>query len=262
MKEPSIFDLLYRDQTKQVRCLRVLDFLRENRRLPEEYRQLAVRHMYQPNATAGEKIFSIVLACLNAGPSPRIDDIGSTAKQIKARISKFNDPTLMADEFLGALKVDSASELISHFRTYPGIDAKTAALIVRELHTTQSLSDSQRLFGSAFLEQAHLQIPLDSVIACAINHIFQFRIFHTTNCVSQKFAAFNQFWKRLLLSHGDFMIIEDLWFWGRFCFIGGGIHRTLGINAAKYHADRYSYPRVRTPGEFRRFVTLVKNVSS
>lgn len=125
-----------------------------------------------------------------------------------------------------------------------GLKNKKAALFLRDLFEAQKLDTAQNIFRGQIIKPTSLRIPLDSVIAGVLNKLFgrnPMPLLDNRYAIDKHFEALTLFAKRRL--GGDFMLVEDLWFWGYFgskgTIVDGGFERQFVIRKEIQFRDPY-----------------------
>ena len=254
-------------QTKRQRFDGLVRFLRRNRAYPRIHREYHVRRLCDPDVSARRKLHAIFCAAVSS-------DRGNNLNLRGEAVQGFLDATrgldasrhISADEFMNCFGAQTIDDVGEWLRQLPGVGKKKTALFFRDLFVTQQLQSDRRIFSDRAMSRTDLLIPLDIVIANAWNRIFGLT-FKSTQQVSSYFDLFNSF-ARSNLGNGR-MVLEDLWYWGYFCFRnrtikeagrveGPSLRRVLAFNRAKYLLDPAFQHVDRVPPHFLRFIDFVR----
>jgi hypothetical protein len=101
-----------------------------------------------------------------------------------------------------------------------------------------------------------LMIPIDNVIVRILNEII---CLNTVKKLDQyrDFVLINKFFKEKL--GNEFMLIEDLWFWGYFSTKGNGKNRIIEFNEDKFYTAEFLKPTIENRKRISEFIKILKN---
>ena len=158
--------------------------------------------------TTEQKVLNLLYGVVNTQSQPKMNAIGEFFKKM---YQKDSDLTSYKG-FLKTLKNESVSSdsLFELMKSQNGWGSKTAALFVKYIyliHTEDSLRDF-KIWDDFSLNEYELKLPVDAVIT----HIFKDNFLNQV-CKSD-FDGINNFFNKKHTENDDFIIWDELWFWG------------------------------------------------
>ena len=95
------------------------------------------------------------------------------------------------------------------------------------------------------------------MIAYIINKVFRLKGGEKINPNKYvDFISITTMAKRIL--EHEFILIEDLWYWGYFNTFGNDKKRTTGFNEDKYYSDKRHYPAEETIKKLKEFTDILQ----
>lgn len=215
----------------------VLDFLRENREWPRRYHAHAVSRTCYGATCARHRLIALFRSALLSNTGGGLSKVAATAKSFSKSLAPLKDqPIVESTQLLQCIDVERANSLFSALIKRPGLGRKKAALFLRDLSIAQSLG-SHKIFVRTPVRKKDLLVPFDRVIASSLNRLqVPNPLFNTSN-IARGFDSVNMYAKYKLKD--DYMLLEDLWFWGYFGFTGTGCVRKLRVNKEKIALDQF-----------------------
>ncbi len=249
----------YEKYEKKIRP--VISFLRENHSLVKRFHVEGTKKLFQPCMSCKEKLHFIFVDSINAAGGNNLTASGESCEKFYKKLKHLpNEKLIDFKLFAESLNPENPS-LEGIFRVlagkeYKNIGFKKAALFIRALYVLHT-DGKKELFKKFDVKQQELYIPLDIVIAEIMNWLLRFNSEDKKRIIPwYDFNAFNQFAKAYFKD--EFMILEDLWYWGYFNSITKNKKRTLGFNKAKFYCSSFNYPDENLIGNHEIFVELVK----
>ena len=184
-------------------------FLEENRQYNKQVQEGFIKSCIAiKDLSPEQKVLNLLYGVVNTQSQPKIDKIGQFFKKM---YQKDSDLTSYKG-FLKALKNESVSSdsLFELMKSQKGWGSKTAALFVKYIyliHTDDSLRDF-KIWDDFSLNEYELKLPVDAVIT----HIFKDNFLNQV-CKSD-FDGINNFFNKKHTENDDFIIWDELWFWG------------------------------------------------
>lgn len=185
------------------------EFLEKNRKYNKQVQEGFIKSCIAIDGlTKEQKVLNLLYGVVNTQSQPKIDKIGPFFKKM---YQKDSDLTSYKG-FLKTLKNESVSSdsLFELMKSQNGWGSKTAALFVKYIyliHTEDSLRDF-KIWDDFSLNEYELKLPVDAVIT----HIFKDNFLNQV-CKSD-FDGINNFFNKKHTENDDFIIWDELWFWG------------------------------------------------
>lgn len=185
------------------------EFLEENRQYNKQVQEGFIKSCIAiKDLSPEQKVLNLLYGVVNTQSQPKIDKIGPFFKKM---YQKDSDLTSYKG-FLKTLKNESVSSdsLFELMKSQNGWGSKTAALFVKYIyliHTEDSLRDF-KIWDDFSLNEYELKLPVDAVIT----HIFKDNFLNQV-CKSD-FDGINNFFNKKHTENDDFIIWDELWFWG------------------------------------------------
>ncbi|RAR73837.1 hypothetical protein [Flavobacterium aciduliphilum] len=184
-------------------------FLKENRQYNKQVQEGFIKSCIAiKDLSPEQKVLNLLYGVVNTQSQPKIDKIGPFFKKM---YQKDSDLTSYKG-FIKTLKKEpkSSDSLFELMKSQNGWGAKTSALFVKYIyliHTDDSLRDF-KIWDDFSLNEYELKLPVDAVIT----HIFK------NNLLNQgcrlDFDGINEFIGKYYSKNNDFIIWDELWFWG------------------------------------------------
>ena len=155
-----------------------------------------------------QKVLNLLYGVVNTQSQPKMDKIGKFFKNIyenKSKLATYNG-------FLEVINTNKVkyTNLYELLRLCPGWGKKTAALFVKYIYTIHK-DDAYGgciVWDDFSLNENELKLPVDAVIT----HIFKDN-FLNQGC-KLDFDGINKFFSKKHPKNDDFIIWDELWFWG------------------------------------------------
>ena len=241
----------------------VIDFIKANRGIPLEY-YLAEVKFRVPESKAPKEVFrNIFVESINAGGKSNLKNIGGSCKrfyELLQNVCKNSEERIDYDMFLSECGKSKSqqTDLFKHLLDYKGMGPKRASLVMKEIYNIQKYTETKIFYNYQLESEAEkLHIPLDSVIAYIINKVFRLKGGEKINPNKYvDFISITTMAKRIL--EHEFILIEDLWYWGYFNTFGNDKKRTTGFNEDKYYSDKRHYPAEETIKKLKEFTDILQ----
>lgn len=249
----------YQDNKNQF--IKILDFVKKNQELKKDIELHFNSKLFLPCINVLNRLHYLYIDCINASRGSNLTITGESCENFWQLISslEIKNHKLEYSEFLKILSVHNKLEdksLFNQMKMLKNFGNKKAALFINKLFWLQHSVDFEyRIFNNFNLSKIDLEIPIDNVIIKIINEV----LFSNNDIKldqNKDFLMINKFFKKEL--GNDFILIEDLWFWGYFCTKGNGNKRELEFNAAKFYSSDFIEPKIEYIGLFHEFINLVK----
>jgi hypothetical protein len=234
-------------------------FLSENRKYPDEYRHEYLSSRYKNRFAPAENLRRLFVNSLNAAGGDNLNRKGKSAKQFCQLVSSLNYlEKIDFVEFLGIFKrVKTIDQLQNHLinkKPFADFGKKKVALFFRDLFILQHFPSRHRIFSNFQTAKQHLVIPIDVVICTVLNKYFLLQGRYSLEA-SRDFDFVNELATQIFGE--DYMLLEDLWYWGYFTLHKNGKARTLTFNEAKFYTDLYFAPSADVRKRFEQFIKLI-----
>ena len=188
---------------------KLYNFLKENRQYNKQVQEGFIKSCIAiKDLSPEQKVLNLLYGVVNTQSQPKIDKIGPFFTKM---YQKDSDLTSYKG-FLKTLKNESVSSdsLFELMKSQKGWGSKTAALFVKYIyiiHKDDTFKTS-RIWADFSINENELKLPVDAVIT----HIFK------NNFVNQgcrlDFDGINEFIGKYYSKNNDFIIWDELWFWG------------------------------------------------
>ncbi|MBF4257923.1 hypothetical protein EAY27_20120 [Vibrio anguillarum] len=231
----------------------IVEFMEENKELREQYNTNCIKSFIATSNNAKEVIYSIFINSLKAGKESNLSSNGDGAKFFFDKLDSLPDSECLDyRDFIKHFGCSNPKELFSLLeQRVTGMGAKKAALFMRDLDFCQRKARPIFTSYNEKVASKSLVIPVDAVIRT---------IYDRLGLVSYKekdyFNSINAHAKQEFSD--QFMIIEDLWFWGYFSTKGSENNREIIFNEAKFYTDSYIYPNRQLENKINEFICLLK----
>jgi hypothetical protein len=222
---------------------KVMDFVRQNRDVVQSIKHDWLAKVIQAES-AKMKIRILYIDTINAAGGNNLKLTGESCEHLFNIVDRLDDRTQISlNEFYRLF----GDDVISHHNLFNRLvesedlinfGKKKAALFLRHLHIIHTRGKQESRFISDYnIGSDDLVIPVDIVIVTVLN-----KIWGTNLSPSRHFDDINKIAKQELRE--NFMLVEDLWFWGYFNtkVIDGRQAVDTDINKAKYYSANFIYP--------------------
>ena len=218
--------------------------------------------------TAKENIRILYIDAINAAGGNNLTRTGKSCKVFFDTIKKLPDTKTVALKDFFKIFSDDINDFDRLFLYFckgketglVNFGKKKAALFLRNLDLVQERPDeTEKLFSNYKMDRLHLRIPVDIVITTVLNSI----LFSNRSPLDpgRDFDKINEF--AYMVLGQDFMLIEDLWFWGYFNLkiIKGQEKPNVEFNEDKYFSANFIYPHTELESRLREFTKLITHVT-
>lgn len=248
-------------QVNKNRLFSILKFIKTNQYVKKNIELHFNSKLFLPGINATNRLHYLYIDCVNASRASNLSITGASCKifwDLISRLENTNDK-LDYSEFLETLSAHNQlgdKSLFNQIKMLKNFGNKKAALFINKLFWLQHNVDVEyRIFSNFNLSKGDLEIPIDNVIIKIINEVM-----FSNNGIqldqNKDFLMINRFFKEEL--GNDFLLIEDLWFWGYFCTKGNGKDRQIEFNKDKFYSADFIEPKLEYVTLFHEFVNLVK----
>jgi len=250
----------YQDNRNQF--IRILDFVKKNQNLKKDIELHFNSKLFLPSINVLNRLHYLFIDCINASRASNLTITGESCKEFWELISslEIKNHKIEYSEFLKILSVHNKLDdesLFIQIKMLKNFGNKKAALFINKLFWLQNSVDAEyKIFHNFNLSKKDLEIPIDNVIIKILNEVF----YSNTEIKldqNKHFLIINNFFKQEL--EKDFLLIEDLWFWGYFCTKGNGEDREIAFNPAKFYSSDFIEPKLEYIALFHEFINLVKS---
>lgn len=188
---------------------KIYKFLKENRQYNKQVQEGFINSCIAIDGlTTEQKVLNLLYGVVNTQSQPKMDKIGLFFENIYENKSKL----ATYDGFLEVINQNKVkyTNLYELLRLCPGWGQKTAALFVKTIYIihNDTTYDVYKFWGNSLPENLELKLPVDAVIT----HIFK-EYFHD-NSYKSDFDGINKFIGKHYSKNDDFIIWDELWFWG------------------------------------------------
>ena len=184
-------------------------FLKENSQYNKQVQEGFIKSCIAIDGlTVEQKVLNLLYGVVNTQSQPKMDKIGKFFKKMYHK-----DSNLASYEgFLKTLKnePESSDSLFELMKSQKGWGSKTAALFVKYIYIIhkEDAFKTFRIWTDFSLNENELKLPVDAVIT----HIFKDN-FLNQGC-KLDFDGINEFFSKNHTKNPDFIIWDELWFWG------------------------------------------------
>jgi hypothetical protein len=188
---------------------KLYNFLKENRQYNKQVQEGFIKSCIAiKDLSPEQKVLNLLYGVVNTQSQPKMDKIGKFFKNIyenKSKLATYNGFL----EVINSNKV-KYTNLYELLRLSPGWGKKTAALFVKTIYLihNDTTYDEYKFWENSLPTNLELKLPVDAVIT----HIFK-EYFHDNNYKSD-FDGINEFFSKKHTENDDFIIWDELWFWG------------------------------------------------
>jgi hypothetical protein len=185
------------------------DFLEKNRQYNKQVQEGFIKSCIAiKDLSPEQKVLNLLYGVVSTQSQPKMDKIGEFFKNIyenKSKLATYNG-------FLEVINTNKVkyTNLYELLRLSPGWGKKTAALFVKTIYLihNDTAYDEYKFWENSLPTNLELKLPVDAVIT----HIFK-EYFHDNNYKSD-FDGINEFFSKKHTENDDFIIWDELWFWG------------------------------------------------
>ena len=236
-------DISYKLYEKEFK--EIVQFMKENEKFRTNHtRYYTQKIMYNPNLVENKIInynqafLELYIGSVKAVSQGKINNQYEGFNKLRKKLTKINPDPNKKINFKKLFENKSPFEYLAS-NNFKGLGNKTAALFIRDIHFTR-----EELFEDfENFKPEYLKIPVDIVICIMLNKIFKLETnkIHKNNrfIAESDFNFINTFFKEKL--GRDYMLVEDLWFWGYFNLKVDKDTRKFEFNEPKYEIDNHSY---------------------
>jgi len=188
---------------------KLYNFLKENIQYNKQVQEGFIKSCIAiKDLSPEQKVLNVLYGVVNTQSQPKMNAIGEFFKRMYQK-----DSDLASYEgFLKTLKnePESSDSLFELMKSQKGWGSKTAALFVKTIYLIHKddAFKTFRIWTDFSLNENELKLPVDAVIT----HIFK-EYFHDNNYKSD-FDGINEFFSKKHTENDDFIIWDELWFWG------------------------------------------------
>ncbi|MBV6439219.1 MAG: hypothetical protein EPGJADBJ_00858 [Saprospiraceae bacterium] len=244
MTRKQLEDAANKIESSRSRFLEIMNFVRENQNIVEEVKNTWLSKLLRVDS-AKMKIRLLYIDTINAAGGNNLERTGKSCKSFFNIVDVLDDRRQIAMKKFYTLFGENIQDHRMLFETiamdkerFGNFGQKKTALFLRHIHVLHIQGDPRNRFISDYnIDTRQLVIPVDRVIVTVLN-----RIWGTDFSANGHFNEINDF-ARLELGN-EFMLVEDLWFWGYFnTKVENGqqeIHFT--VNEDKYYSANFIYP--------------------
>ena len=185
------------------------DFLEKNRQYNKQVQEGFIKSCIAIDGlTTEQKVLNLLYGVVNTQSQPKMDKIGKFFEKMYHKDSRLTS----YKGFLNTLKnePESSVSLFELMKSQKGWGSKTAALFVKYIYIIHKddAFKTFRIWTDFSLNENELKLPVDAVIT----HIFKAN-FLNQGCKSD-FDDINEFFGENHTENTDFIIWDELWFWG------------------------------------------------
>jgi hypothetical protein len=242
----------------------IINFMRENHQIRDNFNKSWCYRLLDSKVNVKENIRTLFISTINAAGGNNLKRTSISCIKLYEILEKLpNEKILDFNLFIKAFgeKINNIKDFFNSLvsKQFPDFGKKKAALFIRDINTIQT-SLEIKLFKNYCVNEMDLFIPLDIVICFMLNLILNIK----ENEIKRKdFEIINSFAKNILKE--EFMLIEDLWFWGFFntktIKNNNNKKRIFEFNEGKFYTDIYFYPSKNIKDKLREFENIIKNLN-
>lgn len=269
MKKQIKLDELIKLTKNNTKFNKLLEFLNINHSFVEEFRK-----DYYQNKITGEsakvKVRKIFIDAMNASGGNNLSSTGIACEKFYQIIDKLpNDNNLNFSVFINEFNeicnkeletIEDLYLLLAESKEFPNIKYKKAAIFLRNIFWLQSNDSENKIFTNIIFNNNTLKVPVDIVITTILN-IVLLESEENKLKADRDFNLINEFALKILKE--NFMIFEDLWFWGFFNTINKKENnktvRKIEFNKDKYYSSNFIYPSETLEKKFKEFKSIILN---
>jgi len=245
-------------ESKRDRFQEVISFVRQNSEVVEGFKHTWLSSLIQA-ASAKIKIRILYVDTINAAGGNNLERTGRSCEHLFKIVDRLDErEQISLQEFYHLFGAEIQNhhmifEQLVENKKLVNFGKKKAALFLRHMHIIHTLGGQQSRFINDYnLGRAELVIPVDIVIVTILN-----KIWGTDLNANGHFDEINRIAKAELGE--EFMLIEDLWFWGYFNtrVVGGRQQVSNEVNTDKYYSANLIYPNDRLREKLIEFSSLI-----
>ncbi len=260
MRSKALTQLKNQVENRRSRFLKVMNFVRQNQDVVESIKHTWLAKVIQADS-AKMKIRTLYIDTINAAGGNNLELTGESCENLFNIVDRLDDRALIS---LGEFYQLFGDNIKTHHMLFEQLveneflknfSKKKAALFLRNIHIIHTRGRQESRFIDGYdINDSDLVIPVDIVIVTVLN-----KIWGTKLRPGAHFDEINDIAKNELGQ--DFMLVEDLWFWGYFNtkVIDGRQEVDKVINEAKYYSANFIYPNIilrEKLGEFSQIINV------
>jgi hypothetical protein len=215
MRSKAFTQLKTQVENRRRYFLEVMDFVRQNQDVVESIKHSWLAKVIQADS-AKMKIRTLYIDTINAAGGNNLELTGESCENLFNIVDRLDDRALIS---LGEFYQLFGDSIKTHRMLFEGLveneylsnfSKKKAALFLRHIHIIHTRGRQESRFIYDYnINRDELVVPVDIVIVTVLN-----KIWGTDLKPGDHFDAINDIAKDEL--GDDFMLVEDLWFWGYF----------------------------------------------
>jgi len=257
MKESTIIDLYTSNESH---FQKVIEFVRKNVDVKQGINRFFNSSLLTCQSNAKEKIRILYIHAISAAGGNNLTRNGKSCKEFYKKLQNLpEDHQIDLGDLFKCFgkKIKSYNDLFKYIsRNNLNFGPKKTALFLNNIDWVQrNIEISQKIFREYDINVLELMIPVDNVIVRILNEIL---------CPDKNekldqykdFININNLFKEKL--GPEFMLIEDLWFWGYFSTKGNGINRAIVFNNDKFFTAEFLKPTKENRKKMDEFIKLLK----
>ena len=248
---------------------KIIRFMKQNNRYAKKYRENYLNSIINGQDSFKEKIRKLFVHDINAAGGNNLSSTGTSCKKFYKIIDKFpNEKKIKLTSFFnklgsGSEDFDGIFKFLVKKKKFKNFNKKKVALFIRNIHII-----NKKLFIDYSIRKRknELKIPVDVVIVSTLNNILCLKGKNKLKPTRDSdFILINKFAKDKLKN--DYMLIEDLWFWGYFNSKTIKSKTKKGktkkdkrkfiFNEDKYYSNPHTYPNKELRSKLIKFKKLL-----
>ena len=248
---------------------KLIKFLKENHSYVE-----GSRIDYYKNKIGDEnakvKLRKIFIDSLNASGGNNLSSSGIACQNFYNLIEKMpNAKIIDFQNFINIFNENCNSNIadiedlyifLANSPFFPNIRNKKAAIFIRNIFWLQETE--KKIFNNLVIEPKSLKIPVDIIIVTILNKVLKLTDQNILKA-DRDFNLINEFSYNIMGE--DYMVIEDLWFWGFFNTKSIKLNETdrreriIEFNSEKYYSADFIYPNKELENKLNEFNSIIIN---
>lgn len=255
MKKKQRDEIALKVENGRTKFLEIMGFLRQNQEITRE-----VKHNWFAKVIQGDsakwRLRALFIDTINAASGNNLGLTGESCKKFFEMMSELDEhPQITMQTFYGLFGENIRDhehlfEIISNDKKrFANFGKKKTALFLRHLHVIHTSHDTRGRFISDYtIDPQQLKIPVDRVIVTVLNKIWGTDFEAYPHFVEINDIAYEEL-------KDDFMLVEDLWFWGYFNtkVVGSKNMVSSSVNAEKYYSADFIFPNATLKGKLDAF---------
>jgi hypothetical protein len=240
---------------------RLIEFVKNNKEIKQGIDLIFNSTILTCKFNAKEKIRILYIHAISAAGGSNLTRNGKSCKEFLSKIDILGEDQQVDLKYFFKCfenEIKSFAHLFSHIsHNNLNFREKKTALFLNKIDWVQRNIDyNQRIFKDYNIDIMDLMIPVDNVIVRILNEIICVNSVEKLD-QSRDFMIINKFFKENL--GNDFMLIEDLWFWGYFSTKGNGDNRIIEFNEDKFYTAEFLKPTRDNENKIKEFIKILKN---